>query len=113
MFECRECGGKTKVTNTITKEDCIIRKRMCLRCQRHFFTKEVFDDWTETVIREKVEAGELMLPKKQKVQLTGKRSDATWQPKQIDWAKWTQKLNEFDDSDVTYNESKGDDHDNR
>lgn len=68
MFKCMECNGKTKVLKTIhdvekvpvenvpdaTYNRPIIRREIkCLECGTYFYTKEVFDRFTEETIREK------------------------------------------------------------
>ena len=45
---CKYCGGDTKVTDTGTANDFVIRKRLCIMCNQSFFTiEEDFDDDVE------------------------------------------------------------------
>lgn len=37
---CPECGCKTRVTETVAREDHVIRRRQCLACKKFFYTEE-------------------------------------------------------------------------
>lgn len=39
-MNCPICGNTTKVVNTYTKEDCIIRRRECVVCRFKVVTSE-------------------------------------------------------------------------
>ena len=68
MFECINCGGKTKVRQTNHEMETvpvptdpgktftrpiIRRKIQCLECDSYFITKEVFERETEETVRQK------------------------------------------------------------
>ena len=38
---CEICEGKTRVINTRTDVDHVVRKRMCLKCGHIFYTQEI------------------------------------------------------------------------
>ena len=43
---CEICEGKTRVINTRTDVDHVVRKRMCLKCGHIFYTQEIDMDYT-------------------------------------------------------------------
>ena len=42
---CEICEGKTRVINTRTDVDHVVRKRMCLKCGHIFYTQEIDMDY--------------------------------------------------------------------
>ena len=42
---CEICEGKTRVINTRTDVDHVVRKRMCLKCGHIFYTQEIDVDY--------------------------------------------------------------------
>ena len=59
MFKCPKCNGNAKTTNTYHKEEynefVIYRRFKCLDCGTKFFTKEIFERFTEDQQREDAE----------------------------------------------------------
>ena len=42
---CEICEGKTRVINTRTDVDHVVRKRMCLKCGHIFYTQQIDMDY--------------------------------------------------------------------
>lgn len=42
---CEICEGKTRVINTRTDVDHVVRKRICLKCGHIFYTQEIDMDY--------------------------------------------------------------------
>lgn len=83
MFKCVCCDGKTKVVQTRSESDKVIRKIKCLQCNKMFYTQETFLKYTEDTYRKEIERGALFkadaiaIPDryKTKVSLKGARSN--------------------------------------
>lgn len=39
-MKCEYCGSKTKVSSTYDLEDKVVRRRVCIKCKKSFFTEE-------------------------------------------------------------------------
>ena len=57
---CEICEGKTRVINTRTDVDHVVRKRMCLKCGHIFYTQEIDMDY----ITGKKEISQLQMQRK-------------------------------------------------
>ena len=45
---CPECGGETRVINSVAVKDCVLRERMCTQCHFKTYTTEKETEWTAT-----------------------------------------------------------------